>query len=143
MIMQWGVAGTSMALDPLGGAVCVMFFFPDGNGSLDLIDDSTAGAEGGIAVGCRDSNANGDVTDFKMSCAVNATHGDNIILSAYFCKDAITLLLCEGGEGLIFERGNFTTLMVITHPALKTGKTACRRVPYLITKCLRVNGLVG
>ena len=63
MIVMKGVVGAGVAFDPLGGAVSVMFFFPDGDGGFNGVDDRTTGAEGGIAVGSGDGDANGDFTD--------------------------------------------------------------------------------
>ena len=68
---------------------------------------------------------------------------DNVMLAAYFCKDSITLFLCEGGEGLIFERGDVSALMVVAHPALETSKTSGSRISHGVTKSARVNRLVG
>ena len=135
--------GTGVALDPGGAAIGVVFFFPDGDCCLDRVNDGPASSESGIPVCCGDGHADSDLADLQVTGAVDAAGRDNIMLADDFCKDAITLLLCEGGEGLVFKGGDLASLVMIAHPALKTGETACRGVPYLITKCLRVNGLVG
>ena len=59
MIMMKGVAGACVAFDPLGSAVSIMFFFPDGDGRFDGINDGAAGCEGCIAMGSGDNNTNG------------------------------------------------------------------------------------
>ena len=46
------VLRTRVALDPDAGAIGVVFFFPDGDGGFDRVDDSAAGVKGGVAVGC-------------------------------------------------------------------------------------------
>ena len=68
---------------------------------------------------------------------------DNIMLTSDFCKDSIALFLCEGGEGLIFERGDVSALMVVADPAFKTSKTSGSRISHGVTKSARVNRLVG
>ena len=39
--------GTAVAFHPCAGAIGVVFFFPDGDGGFDGIDDGSAGGEGG------------------------------------------------------------------------------------------------
>jgi len=143
MIVMKGLFGAGVAFDPFCSAVGVMFFFPDGDRRFDGINDRTTGAEGGIAVSSGNNDTNGYFANLQVTSAVDAACRDNIMLTADFCKDTITLLLCEGGEGLVFKGGDLASLVMIAHPALKTGKTAGGRVPYLIIKCLRVNGLVS
>lgn len=131
--MMKGVTGAIVAFDPLGGAVRVVFFFPDGDGCFDGVNDGTTGAEGSIAVGGGDDDADGHLANLQETGAVDAACRDNVMLIADFCKDAITLLLCEGREGLIFKGENLAPLMVITHPAFETGKASGRWVSYRIT----------
>ena len=61
MIVMKGVVGAGVAFDPASAAVRVVFFFPDGNGGFDGVDDRTAGIESGVSVSCGDNNTDGYV----------------------------------------------------------------------------------
>lgn len=68
---------------------------------------------------------------------------DNVMLTSDFCKDSIALFLCEGGEGLIFERGDVSALMVVADPAFKTYKAAGRWILHSVTEGTWVDWLVS
>ena len=61
MIVMKGVVGAGVAFDPASAAVRVVFFFPDGDGGFNGVDDVTAGIESGVSVGSGDSDADGYV----------------------------------------------------------------------------------
>lgn len=92
----------AVAFHPDAGAVCVVLFFPDGDGGFDGVDDGAAGIEGGVAVGCGNGDGDGDVTDLEVSGAVLAAGGDDVVIGANFFKDAVAFLLGKSGEGFVF-----------------------------------------
>ena len=97
------VLGTRMALHPGACAIGVVFFFPDGYGGFDGIDDGAAGGEGGVAVGGRDGDGDGDVTNLKVPGAVLTACGDDVVIFADFLQNSVALFLREGRESLVFQ----------------------------------------
>lgn len=143
MFMIVRVPGTLVAFHPCARAVCVVFFFPDGDGCLDRVNDGPASSESGVAVSCRHSHTHGDFANLQVTGAVNAPCRDNFMLCADFCKDALTLFLCEFRIGFILQRAHLPTLVMIANAPFKTGKATGGRVTHCVTKCSRINGLVG
>lgn len=68
-----GVFCAGVAFDPNAGPIRVVFFFPDGDGGFNGVDDVAAGRKCGIAVGGADGDADGDFSDFEMPGAVEAS----------------------------------------------------------------------
>lgn len=97
------VFGAGVAFDPLGIAVGVMFFFPDGYGGFDGIDDRTAGIKRGVSVGSGDSDANGEFAHLQMSRAVHAAGADDVVLRCDLLEDARALFYGQFWVGLVFE----------------------------------------
>lgn len=137
------VFGAGVAFDPCAGAVRVVFFFPDGDGGFDGIDDGAAGVEGGVSMGSGDGDGDGNFTDLEVACAVLAVGGDDVVILADFFKDALALFFGEGGEGLVFQRCDVAALVVVAHPALEACVAACSGVADCITEGAGVDGLIG
>ena len=115
---------TVVAFNPDAGAIGVVFFFPDGNGVFDGVDDGAAGVEGGIAMGGADGDGDGDFANLEVAGAVQAAGGENIVFDADFGEDPVTFFFSKGGEGFVFERGNVAALVVVADPAFKGGEPA-------------------
>ena len=82
--MVSGFFRAGVAFDPASAAVRVVFFFPDGNGGFDGVDDRTAGIESGVSVGCGDGDADGNFTDLQVAGAVHAAGGDDVVFGDDF-----------------------------------------------------------
>ena len=82
--MMDGISRAGVAFDPLGTAVGIVFFFPDGNGRFDGVDDRAAGAESCFSVGSGNGDANGYFTNLQMPSAVDAAGSDDVMLGMNF-----------------------------------------------------------
>ncbi len=102
VLLSMPVLCTGVALDPDAGAVCIMLFFPDGNCGFDRVDDSAAGVEGGIAMGGGDGDADREFTDLKVTGAVLAAGGYDIVVFANFLDDTLAFFFRKGRKGFIF-----------------------------------------
>lgn len=118
------VFGAGVAFDPEGGAVGVVFFFPDGYGGFDGVDDGAAGCEGGVTVGGGDCDADGNFADLEMAGAVDAAGVNDVVVRRYLLDDALAFFFSEGGECLVLERGDIAPLMVVADPAFEGGETS-------------------
>jgi len=63
--------GAVLAAGPFDGSVGVGLALPDGDPDLQLIDDETAGVEGGIAMGGGNRDHDRDVTDLQLPDSVD------------------------------------------------------------------------
>ena len=59
------------AVDPRGGAARVMFFLPDRQPRLRLVDDVTAGIERGAAMFSCDAHPHGEISELQMTHAMD------------------------------------------------------------------------
>ena len=68
--------GAALALfDPGGGAVGVVFAFPDGDTVFDFVDEEAAGVEGGSTMRRGDVDDDGEFADGEFA---NAVAGDGV-----------------------------------------------------------------
>ena len=141
--MVRGFFRAGVAFDPASAAVSVMFFFPDGNGGFDCVDDRSASIESGVSVGRGNGDADGDFTDLQVAGAVDTAGSDDVVFGDDFRKYTLAFFFCKCWEGLIFESGDVSALVVVAHPTLKASKTTGSRISHGITKGPWVNELVG
>ena len=112
-----------VAFHPDAGAVGVVFFFPDRDGVFNGVDDGAAGVECGIAVGGADSDGDGNFSDLKVSGAVEAAGGDDVVFDADVGEDPVTFFFGKGGECFVFERSHIAALVVVADPAFEGGES--------------------
>src|SRR5271156_5711829 len=63
--------GNMLAIYPLGAAVAVVFFLPDRQAVLDLVDHIAAGAESLVAMGGDDADPHRAIADLQHAVAVD------------------------------------------------------------------------
>ena len=93
-----GVFGTTFAINPARMAVSVVFFFPDRQSHLDLIDNVPTGIERLVPVRRRYADPDGAIADVQHAGPVNTVRMKDRELGAGFGNDFFAF---GDGDGLI------------------------------------------
>ena len=105
-----------------------MFFLPDWQTHLDLIDDKSAGLEFFIAILSRDANPDGEFANFQRTLAMHTARADERKFLPRLGQYAFTFGNSDGFVYLVFEPSDLPPLIAVTDPALKNAEAACTRI---------------
>ena len=108
--------------NPLGTAVPVILLLPDGNPSLDFVDDVTTGTEGLIPMSGDDADPDCNITDGKSAHTVDAARIDN--LPQRLANYGRSLRQGKRGVGLVFQGYHCSAAIRVPHPAFEGNESA-------------------
>src|SRR5580700_6427336 len=124
-------------------AVCGNFFFPDGDGGFQSVDDVAAGFECLGAVRGGDDDDDAGLSDFEATKAV----GDRDVFDAPalcgFCYDEANLLLGHFGVDIVFKVAHLFSAGVVAYNSLEDGDATDAGMAYGCDKGVPIKWFVG
>lgn len=106
-------------MNPRRRAIGVVLMLPDRHARLDLVDHEATRSESRVAVRGCDANEHGDVTDGQQADAMLGNNATYRKPCQRFNDDRFTLARSQFRIGLVAQRGDGTTPVVIAHHAIE------------------------
>src|ERR1700761_2103535 len=121
----------------------VVFFLPDRQAVLDLVDDVAAGAKGLVAMRRSHTDPHGQVTDGQVAGAVHAMGSQHAIAIDRLLHDTLALGQRQFGIGFVFQAADLAPIVMVAHPAFETAKAARCGVLQRIAQRRDIHRMVG
>ena len=118
----------ALAIDPARVAVDVVLFLPDRHAVLHFVDDVAARGECFGAMTRAHADPHRQIADRERADAMHARGSQHAEALDGFRDDALTFLVRQRFERLVFEARDRVTFVVIAHPAFERGIAAGGRV---------------
>ena len=132
-----------LRMNPLRGAVGVVFVFPDRDAGFDFVDDEAAGGEGGISMRGGDADMDGDVADGEQTDAMFGDDAAHRELGQGLVDDGLALARGELGVGFVAQFGHGAAGVMVAHDAVEGDNAAAVRVFEFATAGSDVDGCIA
>jgi hypothetical protein len=117
-----------------------MLFLPDWQAGFCFIDHIATRLESGATVSCGDSDPHRKITDSQRPDPVDTYDCYHIEFRPGFDEYSFSFPFCERDEGLVIQRLDCATVIVIPHPAFEGHAGTCTGAGKLPIQQQRLQG---